>query len=109
MPLYEYRCETCGEQEEKLQGFSAPTEHACPTCGAVSGMHRQISVTAFTLAGGGWHAQGYAHPSEAKETASPAKAEPSTPAAASPAPSPAPPAGGGCGGGCGCQVPKAGN
>ena len=33
MPLYEYRCSACGAKEEKIQSFSAPTEHDCPQCG----------------------------------------------------------------------------
>ena len=33
MPLYEYRCEACGQPEEKLESLSAPEAHACPACG----------------------------------------------------------------------------
>ncbi|HJU84284.1 MAG TPA: zinc ribbon domain-containing protein [Holophagaceae bacterium] len=97
MPLYEYRCATCGAQEEKLQGFSAPTEHDCPQCQAAAGMKRQLSRTAFTLAGGGWYASGYgeggakeAKPAAAAETAP--KTEGTTPASP-----------GGCAGGCACH------
>jgi len=94
MPLYEYRCETCGEKEEKLEGFSAPTEHACEHCGAGEGMKRQISRTAFNLSGGGWHAQGYSGSApEKKETAPEAPAAPK----------------GGCSGGCACHSPAKDN
>ena len=51
MPLYEYRCEACGQPEEKLESLSAPEVHACPACGAAEGMKRQLSVAAFALAG----------------------------------------------------------
>ncbi len=88
MPLYEYRCESCGELEEKLEGFSAPVEHACEACGAAAGMKRQISRTAFNLAGGGWHAQGYSGPAPDKKAGD-----------AAPSPSPS---GGGCSG-CPCH------
>lgn len=77
MPLYEYRCETCGGAEEKLEGLSAPSQHDCPQCGAVEGMRRQVSVAAFTLSGDGWYAQGYGN----KKTTEPSK-EASTPAPA---------------------------
>ncbi|BDU75313.1 FmdB family zinc ribbon protein [Mesoterricola sediminis] len=87
MPLYEYRCESCGEQEEKLEGFSAPTEHACEACGAPAGMKRQISRTAFNLAGGGWYAGGYS-------TAAPTPKADASPAPAAPK---------GCAGGCACH------
>lgn len=59
MPLYEYRCETCGGSEELLESFSAPSLHDCSQCGTAGGMRRQISVAAFSLSGDGWYAQGY--------------------------------------------------
>ena len=94
MPLYEYRCESCGEQEEKLEAFSAPAEHACEQCGSPSGMKRLISRTAFNLAGGGWHSQGYSGAAPEKKAA---ESEP-----------PAAPKGG-CAGGCACHSPAKDN
>ena len=32
MPLYEYRCQKCGEEYEKREGFDAPARQRCPTC-----------------------------------------------------------------------------
>lgn len=32
MPLYEYRCEKCGDEYEKREGFDAPARQKCPTC-----------------------------------------------------------------------------
>jgi putative FmdB family regulatory protein len=109
MPIYEYLCQSCGEKEERLEGFDAPTEHDCPKCGTGSAMHREISLTSFTLAGGGWHAQGYANGSSGRKagggSTTPAKADegPATPA------TPAKPegaSGGGCAGGCACHPAK---
>ncbi len=92
MPLYEYRCEACGQPEEKLESLSAPTSHACPGCGAADGMKRQLSVAAFSLSGGGWY----------KGAAS----EPAAPAAKTETPkSEAPKSSHGCAaGGCGCPL-----
>ena len=85
MPLYEYRCEACGRSEEKLESMSAPDAHACPACGVAEGMKRQISRSAFTLAGGGWY-----------------KSSASEPVASAPE---APKSGHGCAaGGCGCPL-----
>ena len=85
MPLYEYRCQACGQSEERLEGLSAPPVHACPACGEAEGMTRQVSVAAFALAGGGWYKGAATEPA------------PSAPAAE------APKAGHGCAaGGCGC-------
>jgi putative FmdB family regulatory protein len=97
MPLYEYRCTSCGKAEERLQGFSAPTEHDCPACGAALGMTRQISRTAFALSGGGWYAGGYGDGgSKPAESAPKAEAKPeSKPSGDSGA--------AGCGGGCACH------
>jgi putative FmdB family regulatory protein len=88
MPLYEYRCQVCGELEEKIQAYAAPIEHDCSKCGSNNGMKRQISQVAFNLSGGGWYAQGYSDKGSSSQSKE-----------ASPAPSP----GGCCGGGCACK------
>lgn len=46
MPLYEYRCPTCGKQEECLEPLAAPAAHDCPHCAAPAGMQRILSVAA---------------------------------------------------------------
>ena len=53
MPLYEYRCEECGEVVEKLQ--QRPRAPKC--CGGK--MERLPSVSNFALKGGGWEKDGY--------------------------------------------------
>lgn len=88
MPLYEYRCQACGESEEKLQALSAPECHDCPSCGATEGMRRQVSVASFSLGGSGWFASGYGKEKESKAS-EPAPAKPTEP--------------GGCCGGCACH------
>ena len=90
MPLYEYRCEACGETEEKLESLSAPIEHGCPQCGAAAGMRRQISRAAFTLSGSGWYAKDYASGGK-NGSSEPVADTPAAPPAAAP---------GGCCGGC---------
>lgn len=71
MPLYEYRCEACGQPEEKLESLSAPESHACPDCGATEGMKRQVSVAAFALAGGGWYKGSAPEPAASAPAAGP--------------------------------------
>lgn len=46
MPLYEYRCDACGEKFEKLLSISAAAANgvACPDCGGES--HRLMSTFA---------------------------------------------------------------
>lgn len=33
MPLYDYKCTSCGNQYETREGFDAPSRQPCPTCG----------------------------------------------------------------------------
>lgn len=48
MPIFEYRCQTCGKTVEKIQ--SQPlAEIPCPACGAKA----QRAVSVFASAGGG--------------------------------------------------------
>ena len=51
MPIYEYKCQVCGSQEERLEGFSASVSRACPNCGEETGMRRQLSVSAVAVSG----------------------------------------------------------
>jgi putative FmdB family regulatory protein len=32
VPVYEYRCEKCGNEYEKREGFDAPARQRCPKC-----------------------------------------------------------------------------
>tara|TARA_B100000686_G_scaffold147341_1_gene154787 strand:+ start:590 stop:928 length:339 start_codon:yes stop_codon:yes gene_type:complete len=58
MPIYEYRCESCGFLFEEVQKFSEPPLDECPDCGKNSAI-RQVSMSAFHLKGGGWYKDGY--------------------------------------------------
>jgi len=58
MPIYEYRCQECNHEFERMQKFSDPPVAACPTCeGAVQ---KLISRSAFHLKGSGWYVTDYA-------------------------------------------------
>ena len=58
MPLYEYKCEKCGNVFETIQKYSdAPlTTHA--GCGGK--VEKLLSASAFSLKGSGWYATDYA-------------------------------------------------
>lgn len=58
MPLYEYRCQNCGHQFEKIQSFSAPEEKECPVCHGP--VERLISAPAVQFKGSGWYVTDYA-------------------------------------------------
>jgi putative FmdB family regulatory protein len=55
MPIYEYRCSSCGFQKEFLQKLTDPVMTVCPEC------HRQtfskmLTAAGFQLKGSGWYA-----------------------------------------------------
>jgi len=54
MPIYEYRCNACGHELEKLQRMSDEPLTDCPDCGAAE-LQRLISAAGFRLKGGGWY------------------------------------------------------
>lgn len=55
MPIYEYRCDSCGFQKEHLQKMSDAPLTACPECGQES-YAKQLSAAGFQLKGNGWYA-----------------------------------------------------
>ena len=57
MPIYEYRCEKCGDFEES-QRITDPPLGRCPKCRGK--VRRLISSTSFQLKGGGWYVTDYA-------------------------------------------------
>lgn len=83
MPLYEYRCQKCGHQFEKIQSFSAPDEKECPVCDGE--LERLISAPAVQFKGSGWYVTDYAGKGSSK---GPAKSAESSNGSDKPAASP---------------------
>ena len=104
MPIYAYRCATCGHAKDVLRKISDPPLSTCPACGAET-FSKQVTAAGFQLKGSGWYATDFRG---GNSTATPAAASGSEPAAASPAPSTGgteAASGGGtsCGGACACH------
>jgi putative FmdB family regulatory protein len=55
MPIYEYRCDACGHQEEHLQKVSEAPLSVCPACGKPE-YRKLLSAAGFQLKGTGWYA-----------------------------------------------------
>ena len=55
MPIYEYRCESCGSSKEHLQKMNDAPLTTCPACGAEA-YAKQLSAAGFQLKGSGWYA-----------------------------------------------------
>ena len=58
MPLYEYRCTSCGYAFEKIQSFSAAPETVCPKCQGE--LVRPVTAPALRFEGAGWYVNDYA-------------------------------------------------
>jgi len=54
MPIYEYRCESCGHELDALQKIADAPLTDCPECGDAA-LKRLISAPAFRLKGSGWY------------------------------------------------------
>lgn len=54
MPIYEYRCNSCGHELEKLQRISEAPLTDCPACSKAE-LRRLISPAGFRLKGSGWY------------------------------------------------------
>ena len=54
MPIYEYRCGTCGFQKEYLQKVSDPKLTHCPECGKPT-FDKMLTAAGFQLKGSGWY------------------------------------------------------
>ena len=54
MPIYEYRCESCGHELEAIQKMSDDPLKECPSCGKPA-LTKLISAAGFRLKGSGWY------------------------------------------------------
>lgn len=55
MPIYEYRCSSCGFQKEYLHKVTDPLLTNCPGCGKES-FRKMLTAAGFQLKGTGWYA-----------------------------------------------------
>ena len=55
MPIYEYRCSSCGSEHEALRKVSDPPLLTCPSCHK-DALTKLVSAAGFQLKGSGWYA-----------------------------------------------------
>ena len=99
MPIYAYKCASCGHAKDVLQKMSDPALTECPACGQ-SSFAKQLTAAGFQLKGSGWYATDFkggastspASTGEAASAATPAASTDTTTASA-----------GACGGSCACH------
>ncbi len=54
MPIYAYRCSSCGHAKDVLRKISDPPLSTCPACGAET-YTKQVTAAGFQLKGSGWY------------------------------------------------------
>lgn len=54
MPIYAYKCATCGHAQDVLQKISDAPLTLCPACGAAT-YAKQVTAAGFQLKGSGWY------------------------------------------------------
>jgi len=54
MPIYEYRCDSCGHEFETIQKVSEDPLQTCPDC-EQNTLVKKVSAAGFRLKGGGWY------------------------------------------------------
>lgn len=101
MPIYAYKCDSCGHSKDVLQKISDAPLTACPQCGAAT-FSKQVTAAGFQLKGSGWYVTDFRGGSTAagdkSDSSTESKDKPAategassgSPAAQSPAPAPAP-------------------
>ncbi|MFN3888712.1 MAG: FmdB family zinc ribbon protein [Aquabacterium sp.] len=110
MPIYAYRCESCGHAKDVLQKMSDPVLTTCPSCGAET-FQKQLTAAGFQLKGSGWYVTdfrggsgGTSAPATAASASAAASASPAAASAESSSSSSSDtPAAGGCGSACACH------
>ena len=83
MPIYAYRCETCGHAKDVLQKISDEPLSLCPSCGADT-FRKQLTAAGFQLKGSGWYVTDFRDKPADKAT-KPASGDESKAGAATPA------------------------
>jgi len=111
MPIYAYKCESCGHGQGVLQKISDPVLTDCPQCGQ-STYRKQLTAAGFQLKGSGWYvtdfrggsssgSAGAAKSSDGNASSSTSSESSSSKSEAKADASPA--SGGSCGSSCACH------
>lgn len=87
MPIYEYRCASCGFQKEHMQKMSDSPLTVCPACEKDTYL-KLVSAAGFQLKGTGWYATDFKGGSSSTASKPAEKTEATA---------------GGCGGSCACH------
>lgn len=76
MPLYEYKCLSCGRLMERIEKVSGPHLKKCPHCGGK--MEQVLAPSAIQFKGAGWYVTDYAKKTSGGDSEKPATASTET-------------------------------
>jgi putative FmdB family regulatory protein len=97
MPIYAYKCASCGHAKDVLQRMSDDPLTVCPSCGQAT-FQKQLTAAGFQLKGSGWYVTDFrggsstgapAPATGGSEAPAQTSAAAESPAPATPAPAPA--------------------
>jgi putative FmdB family regulatory protein len=83
MPIYQYRCSSCGYEHEALQKVTSDLLVDCPKCDSPS-LVKMVTAAGFQLKGAGWYVTDFKDKKQpekgkdASKTSDDAKASPDT-------------------------------
>ncbi|MFZ5909699.1 MAG: FmdB family zinc ribbon protein [Chloroflexota bacterium] len=80
MPVYSYRCESCGVQFERHQSFSDSPLKRCPECNKNS-LRKVIGPVGVVFKGSGFYATDHRSPSGMKSSSTKSESSESKPSA----------------------------
>jgi len=86
MPIYAYKCESCGFAKDVLQKMSDAPLSVCPQC-STSSFKKQLTAAGFQLKGSGWYVTDFRGGNSGAPAAKPAETQAAAPGDASKTPS----------------------
>lgn len=81
MPIYAYKCESCGHTKDVLQKIADAPLTDCPACGAAS-FRKQLTAAGFQLKGSGWYVTDFRDGGNGGKSGAGGGDKPATPAGA---------------------------
>lgn len=81
MPIYAYKCESCGHTKDVLQKIADAPLTDCPACGAAS-FRKQLTAAGFQLKGSGWYVTDFRDGGNGSKPGAGGGDKPATPAGA---------------------------
>ena len=79
MPIYAYKCESCGFAKDVLQKMSDALLSVCPQCNAPT-FKKQLTAAGFQLKGSGWYVTDFKGGNSGAPAAKPTETQAATPA-----------------------------